>query len=253
MVTVHGYERVLDIVQNIEFIAKIEPGEILEFSMYPDPSVTQDVFYYSCFAPVDTTVTPITAKKNGGVFDFRYDSGAWYSSAKFDDEGTTLTIRGYNSYPIETYANFEFPPISGDEKFTVTVNDEPIDFIQSVDDMGFWHVAFSVGPTSQGVVKISGFEKGLPPELPKIPQWIKQNAQWWATNQISDMEFLEGIDFLFEKGIIFVPGKEMKAEVNWNIPSWIKNTALWWSEEKISDNEFLYAIENLVAREIIVI
>ena len=250
---VHGYERVLDIVQNIEFIAKIEPGEILEFSMYPDPSVTQDVFYYSCFAPVDTTVTPITAKKNGGVFDFRYDSGAWYSSAKFDDEGTTLTIRGYNSYPIETYANFEFPPISGDEKFTVTVNDEPIDFIQSVDDMGFWHVAFSVGPTSQGVVKISGFEKGLPPELPKIPQWIKQNAQWWATNQISDMEFLEGIDFLFEKGIIFVPGKEMKAEVNWNIPSWIKNTALWWSEEKISDNEFLYAIENLVAREIIVI
>jgi len=250
---VHGYERVLDIVQNIEFIAKIEPGEILEFSMYPDPSVTQDVFYYSCFAPVDTTVTPITTKKNGGEFDFRYDSGAWYSSAKFDDEGTTLTIRGYNSYPLETYANFEFPPISGDEKFTVTVNDEPIDFIQSVDDMGFWHVAFSVGPTSQGVVKISGFEKGLPPELPKIPQWIKQNAQWWATNQISDMEFLEGIDFLFEKGIIFVPGKEMKAEVNWNIPSWIKNTALWWSEEKISDNEFLYAIENLVAREIIVI
>jgi len=250
---VHGYERVLDIVQNIEFIEKIDPEEILEFSMYPDPSVTQDVFYYSCFAPVDTTVTPITTKKNGGEFDFRYDSGAWYSAAKFDDEGTTLTIRGYNSYPIETYANFEFPPISGHEKFDVTVNDEPINFIQSVDDMGFWHVAFSVGPTSQGVVKISGFEKGLPPELPKIPQWIKQNAQWWATNQISDVEFLEGIDFLFEKGIIFVPSKEMKAEVNWSIPSWIKNTALWWSEEKISDDEFLYAIENLVAREIIVI
>ena len=250
---VHGYERVLDIVQNIEFIEKIDPGEILEFSMYPDPSVTQDVFYYSCFAPVDTTVTPITTKKNGGEFDFRYDSGAWYSAAKFDDEGTTLTIRGYNSYPIETYANFEFPPISGHEKFDVTVNDEPINFIQSVDDMGFWHVAFSVGPTSQGVVKISGFEKGLPPELPKIPQWIKQNAQWWATNQISDVEFLEGIDFLFEKGIIFVPSKEMKAEINWSIPSWIKNTALWWSEEKISDDEFLYAIENLVSREIIVI
>ncbi|MEJ2259452.1 MAG: hypothetical protein P8X78_02910 [Nitrosopumilaceae archaeon] len=110
---VHGYERVLDIVQNIEFIEKIEPGEILDFSMYPDPSVTQDVFYYSCFAPVDTSVTPITTKKNDGEFDFRYDSGAWYSAAKFDEEGTTLTIRGYNSYPLETYANFEFPPISG--------------------------------------------------------------------------------------------------------------------------------------------
>ncbi|MFZ8938230.1 MAG: peptidase, partial [Nitrosopumilaceae archaeon] len=139
---VHGYERVLDIVQNLEYIEKIEPGEILDFSMYPDPSVTEDVFYYSCFAPVDTTVVPLTAQKEGQDFDFRYDSGAWYSAAKFDEEGTTLTVRGYNSYPLETYANFEFPPISGNEKFDVTVNDEPIDFIQSIDDMGFWHVAF---------------------------------------------------------------------------------------------------------------
>ncbi|MEJ2260716.1 MAG: peptidase [Nitrosopumilaceae archaeon] len=250
---VHGYERVLDIVQNIEFIEKIEPGEILDFSMYPDPSVTQDVFYYSCFAPVDTSVTPITTKKNDGEFDFRYDSGAWYSAAKFDEEGTTLTIRGYNSYPLETYANFEFPPISGEEKFEVTVNDEPIDFIQSIDDMGFWHVAFSVGPTSQGVVKISGFEKGLPPELPKVPQWIKQNANWWATDQISDSEFLEGIDFLFEKGILFVPGKGVNAETNWSVPTWYKTTAEWWSDDKISDDEFLLAIENLVSRKIIVI
>lgn len=250
---VHGYERVLDIVQNIEFIEKIEPGEILDFSMYPDPSVTQDVFYYSCFAPVDTSVTPITTKKNEGDFDFRYDSGAWYSAAKFDEEGTTLTIRGYNSYPLETYANFEFPPISGNEKFEVTVNDEPIDFIQSIDDMGFWHVAFSVGPTSQGVVKISGFEKGLPPELPKVPQWVKQNANWWATEQISDSEFLESIDFLFEKGIIFVPGKGVNSESTWSVPLWYKTTAEWWSEDKITDDEFLLAIENLVAREIIVI
>lgn len=250
---VHGYERVLDIVQNLEYVEKIEPGEILEFSMYPDPSVTQDVFYYSCFAPVDTTVVPITAKKDGGDFDFRYDSGAWYSAAKFDEQGTTLTIRGYNSYPIETYANFEFPPISGNEKFDVTVNDEPIEFIQSLDEMGFWHVAFTVGATSQGVVKISGFEKGLPPEMPKVPQWVKTNAEWWATDQISDTEFLEGINFLFEKGIIFVAGKDLKPEENWSVPYWYKTIAGWWSEDKISDDEFLFAIENLVAREIIII
>ena len=39
--------------------------------------------------------------------------------------------------------------------------------------MGFWHVAFTADPHSQDVVKISGFEKGLPPELPKIPEWVK--------------------------------------------------------------------------------
>jgi hypothetical protein len=250
---VHGYENVLDITQNIEFIEKIEPGEILSFTMYPDPVIIDDVFYYSCFAPVDTTVIPVTAKKNGGDFDFRYDSGAWYSAAKFDEKGTTMSIRGYNSYPLETYANFEFPPISGNEKFSVTLNDEPVDFIQSMDEMGFWHVAFNVGPTSQGTLKISGFDKGLPPEMPKIPQWIKTNANWWNTSQISDSEFLEGIDFLFEKQIVSVPQRDAIPESQWNIPSWVKNSAGWWYEEKISDDEFLNIIENLVKRKIIVI
>ena len=179
---IHRYEKVLDIGQNIELIEKIEPGEILDFSMYPDPSITDEIFYYSCFASVDTTVILVTAKKNDGNFDFRYDSGAWYSAAKFDETGTTLSISGYNSYPLETYANFEFPPISGNEKFSVTLNDEPVSFIQSIDEMGFWHVVFQVNPISQGTLKISGFDKGLPPEIPKIPQWIKTNANWWVTN-----------------------------------------------------------------------
>lgn len=249
---IHGYDQVLDIGQNIEFIEKIEPGEILDFSMYPDPSITDEIFYYSCFAPVNTTVIPITVKKNGGNFDFRYDSGAWYYAAKFDEAGTTLSIRGYNSYPLETYANFEFSPISGNEKFTVTLNDEPVEFIQSIDDMGFWHVAFKVGSTSQGTLKISGFDKGLPPELPKIPKWIKTNANWWVTNQISDSEFLEGIDFLFEKQIMSVPERYVTNESQQNIPSWIKISVGWWHEDKISDDEFLNIIENLVKRKIII-
>jgi len=251
---VHGYEKyILDVAQNILPIEKIEPGEILNFTIYPDPSVSEPVRFYSCFAPVDTTVIPVTVKKNGGDFDFRYDSGAWYSAAKFSDDGTTLTIRGYNSYPLETYANFEFPQISGKEKFSVTINDKPVDFIQSIDEMGQWHVAYVVGPQSQGIVKITGFEKGLPPEIPKIPQWIKENALWWSTEQISDSEFLEGIDFLFKKGIIFVAGKQLVTESQWEAPSWFKITAGWWSEGKISDDDFLYSIENLVKREIIVI
>ena len=250
---VHGYENILDVTQNIDYIEKIQPGQTLNFTMYPDPSISVPVRYYSCFAPVDTTVIPITAKKEGGIFDFRYDSGAWYSAAKFDEEGTTLTIRGYNSYPLETYANFEFPPISGEEKFFVTVNDEPIEFIQSIDEMGQWHVAFNVEPRFQGTLKITGFEKGLPLETSKIPQWIKTNAEWWSSDQISDLEFLEGIDFLFKKGVLFVSGKQLTVESEWKIPAWIKTTAAWWSEDKISDDDFLNSIENLVERQIIVV
>ena len=112
-------------------------------------------------------------------------------------------------------------------------------------------MAFTVEPRSQGVVKISGFEKGLPPELPKIPEWVKLNAEWWSTGQISDNEFLEGIDFLFEKQIISVPSREVISESQWYVPQWMKISAKWWSEDKISDDDFLNIIENLVSRKII--
>ena len=251
---VHGYEIVLDITQNIEFIEKIEPGEILDFTMYPDPVITEDVFYYSCFGPVDASVIPISTNKNNGKFDFRYDApGTFYHDAKFNTEGTILTIRGTNSYPIPTYANFEFPQISGNEKFFVTLNDKPIEFVQSIDEMGFWHVAFTVEPQSQGILKISGFEKGLPSGLPTIPVWIKQNAEWWLTKQISNSDFLDGIDFLFEKQIISIPQRDIMSESQRSIPSWLKNPVEWWSEEKISDDEFLNLIENLVKRKILVV
>ncbi|MFB5606061.1 MAG: peptidase, partial [Nitrosarchaeum sp.] len=100
---------------------------------------------------------------------------------------------------------------------------------------------------------ITGFEKGLPTQDSKIPQWIKTNANWWSTDQISDSEFLEGIDFLIKKGTIVVISKESTDQLNWKLPSWIKITASWWSEDKISDDDFLHMIENLVKRKIIVI
>ena len=238
--------------KNQEPIFNLGPSEIREFSMYPDPSIDA-VFYYSCFAPTDSTVVPITTQKNEGEFDFRYDSGSWYSAAKFNDEGTVLTINGYNSYPLETYANFEFPPISGEEKFEVFFNDEPIEFIQSIDEMGLLHVAFTVEPRAQGVLVISGFEKGLPPETSAIPSWLKTNAGWWATNQISDVEFLEDITFLLEKGVIVVPSKRFTAVSKREIPAWIKTSAGWWSEDLISDDEFLKVIQYLIANGIIVV
>lgn len=137
--------------------------------------------------------------------------------------------------------------------FDVFLNDEIIDSIQSLDDMGNWHVAFRVEPTSQGILKISGFEEGLPLELSKIPQWVKLNGEWWITNQISDSEFLKGVDFLIEKQIISFPNRDVTLETEWNIPSWVKITVKWWHEEKISDDDFLNLVENLVTRNIIVI
>jgi len=37
-----------------------------------------------------------------------------------------------------------------------------------------------------------------------IPAWIKNNAGWWATGEIDDSSFLQGIQYLVQKGIIVV-------------------------------------------------
>ena len=38
----------------------------------------------------------------------------------------------------------------------------------------------------------------------EIPTWIKNNAGWWATDQIDDSSFLQGIQYLVQNGIIVV-------------------------------------------------
>ena len=93
--------------------------------MYPDPSINSEISYYSCFAVTDSFVRPVYTERNGEKFYFRYDSGSWYTAPQFNDNGTELTMRTLNSFPLGTYANFEFPVFSEDEKFSVFVNGEP--------------------------------------------------------------------------------------------------------------------------------
>ena len=38
----------------------------------------------------------------------------------------------------------------------------------------------------------------------KIPDWVKNNAGWWVTDQISDTEFTLSLQYLIQKGIILV-------------------------------------------------
>ena len=38
--------------------------------------------------------------------------------------------------------------------------------------------------------------------IEQIPEWIKNNAKWWAENEIDDITFLQGIEYMIENGII---------------------------------------------------
>jgi len=86
----------------------------------------------------------------------------------------------------------------------------------------------------------------------KIPQWIKNNAGWWANDEIDDETFVSGIQFLIKEGIISVSSSSNHEEnMNKKIPQWIKNIAGWWSEGLILDKEFLESIQYLVNHKII--
>ena len=55
------------------------------------------------------------------------------------------------------------------------------------------------------VISVSSF----PPQAStvaeeKIPEWIKNNAKWWADGMISEDDFLKGITYMVEKGIVKV-------------------------------------------------
>jgi len=38
----------------------------------------------------------------------------------------------------------------------------------------------------------------------QVPDWVKNNAGWWADGQIGEGEFVNGLKYLVEKGIIRV-------------------------------------------------
>ncbi|NIT99695.1 MAG: phosphate ABC transporter substrate-binding protein PstS, partial [Nitrosopumilaceae archaeon] len=35
-----------------------------------------------------------------------------------------------------------------------------------------------------------------------IPQWVKNNAKWWAEGQISDKDYVNGLQYLIDQGIL---------------------------------------------------
>jgi len=50
-------------------------------------------------------------------------------------------------------------------------------------------------------------------EAKLIPDWVKNNAEWWATDQIEDADFLNGIEYLITKNIIGIDNKKIKGQI----------------------------------------
>ena len=99
----------------------------------------------------------------------------------------------------------------------------------------------------------------------KVPDWIKNNARWWAEGTISDTEFVSGIQFMIKENIMVIPDlpeevtqmelkdekRAMGMEREQNVPDWVRNNAGWWADGLISDDDFISGIKYLVEQGII--
>jgi len=92
----------------------------------------------------------------------------------------------------------------------------------------------------------------------QIPSWIQNVAGWWASGDISETEFLTGIEYLINNNIIlldFIPcSKIIESQTTSSaklVPDWVKNNARWWSEDLIEDTDFINGIEYLIKKQIV--
>lgn len=81
-------------------------------------------------------------------------------------------------------------------------------------------------------------------EIVQIPNWIKQITQFWISDNISDTEYVQTLNFLLDEQIIHVPHTKIpKNSGEHQIPTWIKDNAEKWTKGEISDDEFSIGVQ----------
>ena len=84
-----------------------------------------------------------------------------------------------------------------------------------------------------------------------IPSWIKNNAGWWANDEIDDATFINGIEYLITNKVLVIPSDKQSDASSGRIPSWIKNNAGWWANDEINDATFIRGLQYMVQNGII--
>ena len=86
----------------------------------------------------------------------------------------------------------------------------------------------------------------------QIPDWIKNTAKWWSLTQISDQDFVKGLEYLIRNNIIQIPENQSSDGASeTELPSWLRKNAGWWSQGLLSDKEFVESLQWMIDNEFI--
>jgi hypothetical protein len=165
----------------------------------------------------------------------RYNNEPSYKSW-FDSQFPFNSITDVVGYKLTSLDNF--PSLDKSPQFYLDrYNNEPS--YKSWFDSQFLGVS---------IYNILGYEDPV-----SVPDWIRDNAEWWATGTITDSTFVTGIEFMLENNIIMISNIPSSNVSGDEIPDWIRNNAHWWSQDLISEDEFVNSLKFLIQEGIIVI
>jgi len=143
-----------------------------------------------------------------------------------------------------------------DDIFFVIVNGFDTDYIEITNgaDSRTLIIPFFAGDTQIEIIGTDvlelGFEEIISQTTIDIPNWVKNNAGWWAEDLIGDSDFVSGIQYMITEGIMTIPVTQSGTSTSEEIPAWIKNNAGWWAEDLIGDSDFVSGIQYLITEGI---
>jgi len=132
-----------------------------------------------------------------------------YLKPKYVHEPIQLHMSGeIEDYQRSVSTQLTITSPSGDviENAIRPTKDGEFDFISQITsnhasgqyEISIIHKEVTIGPAVFKIVV--GTENKI--KIQSIPFWVKNNAGWWSQGQIGNNEFLKGIQFLVEQGII---------------------------------------------------
>ena len=245
-------------------IATHEVGHILGLDhsrdlnsiMYPDIQYHDHRAYYEYTEPTEPTVVPDRPKilYNRVNIQPKTDTPGCESSNSCHNPHRITITQGewikWKNLDIKDHAITSGGAYIAGSIFDSSLIKSGSTFSHLFTQTGTYSYFCTIHPWATGVVVVKSGAA--------IPNWIKNNAEWWASDKITDSMFLKGIQHLIKEGIMVIPptyvvtsGSSGSSGGSQGVPAWIKNNAGWWADGQIDDSSFLQGIQYLVKEGII--
>ena len=232
---------------HVKFFKNMIKKELLKQAMEPLPNKM-----YFQLSPDKELIFPISVLTTNGAYQIDL---SWEPREIIPGLETKFiyTIRDGASLDLQYNTDFDFI-VSKDAKQIhkssehARIGGGSVDFVFSAD--GTYTIIFDKIRGSEFFTSFTIVVGSSDENETAIPDWIKNNAGWWAEGQIDDGSFVSGIQWLISNGIMSIPPTEQGAGSDDAIPSWIKNNAGWWADGQIDDNSFVSGLQWLISNGI---